>query len=242
MPCRGGRSGSACRSSDPGCCARSPTRAGRPGAATARAPSPRPAAGCASSARSATGGATLRTAPGRSCGPCSPTAHRAVCGLTRDELAHDSAMLSTARTGCHVRTGSTPGPPNTPSPVRPAPAVSLAWPLIWTEARPGTLQGRQEKRPARRGDALLAGWPVPLAGSRYSTRRQLGAGNMTNHTVTRLSPPGRARRPLGQPVPAGHEHRAGRKPPSLRCRRRDRDNTGADAGLSPSTGHVWITI
>jgi len=45
---------------------------GGSGAANSPVPSQRPAAGCTSSARSATGGATpRRPAPERSCGPCS---------------------------------------------------------------------------------------------------------------------------------------------------------------------------
>jgi len=79
MPCRGPaipgpgrRSGSACCSPGPACCARPPTRARPLGHGRGPAPSTGLAADCTSSARSATSGATPRPArPERSCLPCS---------------------------------------------------------------------------------------------------------------------------------------------------------------------------
>jgi hypothetical protein len=79
MPCRAptmrgldGRSGSACYSRDTASCVRSPTRVRWPRYSERRFPSPRLAADSASSARSATSGATPRQPTWeKSYGPCS---------------------------------------------------------------------------------------------------------------------------------------------------------------------------
>jgi len=116
-----------------------------------------------------------------------------------------------SRIGCHARTGIGARATELPSPVPARTGLVLGMALIWPAAWPGTVAGRQERCPARRGDTLLTGWPVLLVGSRYPTWRQLRASNMTNQALTYLSPPGRARRPLGGPVHAGQEHRGGRR-------------------------------
>jgi hypothetical protein len=75
----------------------------------------------------------------------------------------------------------------------------------------GHLGAKAGKVSCSTGDALLAGWSVLLAGSRYATWCQVGGSSVPDHAVTYLSPAGRARRPLGQPVRAGQEYRGGRR-------------------------------
>jgi hypothetical protein len=81
----------------------------------------------------------------------------------RDQVpgpAHCRPLISPAGIRCHGQKGSTPGPPNSSGPVRPAPAASLAWPS--SGLRPGRAPWREGRKtcPARRGR-----WPLRRIGS-----------------------------------------------------------------------------